>query len=216
MASLVAQGKKVGIVDLTRGELGTRGSADLRDEESEASAKILGLAVRENLGLADGFFQACPESIRAVIAEIRRFRPEIVLCNSVTDRHPDHGKGSSLVKEACFLSGLRKIETAWNGDEQEHWRPRAVYHFIQDYYLQPDVVVDISDFLEVKMDSIKAYSSQFFDPNSNEPNTPISGEEFFDLLKGRALQMGRPAGFLYGEGFNVERYPGVKSLFDLY
>lgn len=215
MAAFVAQGKKVGIVDLTRGELGTRGSADLRDLESANAAKILGLSIRENLAMADGFFQHTQENLNAVIVELRRFRPEIVLCNSITDRHPDHGKGSKLVSEACFLSGLKKIETSWNGESQEAWRPNAVYHYIQDFHIEPDVVMDVSKFFNVKMESIKAFQSQFFDPNSQEPNTPISGEEFFEHLKGRALQMGRPAGFLYGEGFTTERYIGVNSLFDL-
>jgi N-acetylglucosamine malate deacetylase 1 len=215
VAAFVAQGKKVGIVDLTRGELGTRGSADLRDQESAAAAKILGLSIRENLALPDGFFQHSKENIRAVIIELRRFQPDIVLCNSITDRHPDHGKGSRLVAEACFLSGLKKVETTWNGQSQDAWRPKAVYHYIQDFHIEPDVVMDISDHFDAKMASIKAYGSQFFDPESKEANTPISGEEFFDQVKGRALQMGRPAGFLYGEGFTSERYIGVTSLFDL-
>ncbi|WP_306639898.1 bacillithiol biosynthesis deacetylase BshB1 [Sanyastnella coralliicola] len=212
IASMVASGKKVGIVDLTRGELGSRGSADLRDQEAAASAKILGLSARENLHMADGFFQHTEENIRAIIRMIRKYKPDIVLANSVTDRHPDHGKGAKLQAEACFLSGLRRIETELDGQAQEAWRPRAVYHYIQDYFIDPDVVVDISDFYGKKMDSIKAFSSQFYDPNSEEPETPISGKEFFDFIESRAMQFGRPIGAKYGEGFTSARFVGVRDL----
>ncbi|MCH2198944.1 MAG: bacillithiol biosynthesis deacetylase BshB1 [Flavobacteriales bacterium] len=212
IASMVASGKKVGIVDLTRGELGSRGSADLRDQEAAASAKILGLSARENLRMADGFFRHTEENIRAIIRMIRKYQPDIVLANSVNDRHPDHGKGAKLQAEACFLSGLRRIETELDGKAQQFWRPRAVYHYIQDYFIDPDVVVDISDFYGKKMDSIKAFSSQFYDPNSEEPETPISGKEFFDFIESRAMQFGRPIGVKYGEGFTSARFVGVKDL----
>lgn len=215
IAKLVSQGKKVGIVDFTQGELGSRGSAELRMVESAKSVDILGLSARENLEMADGFFEHTEENLRAVIRMVRKYQPEIVLANSVSDRHPDHGKGSKLASEACFLSGLRKIESELDGQPQTHWRPKAVYHYIQDYFLEPDFVVDVTPFFHKKMDAIKAFSSQFFDPNSNEPSTPISGEDFFSFLESRAMQFGRPIGAKYGEGFTVERYIGVEDLFSL-
>jgi bacillithiol biosynthesis deacetylase BshB1 len=215
IAKLVSQGRKVGIVDLTRGELGTRGNGILRLEEAEASAKILGLSARENLGLRDGFFIENETSQRLIIQQLRKYRPEIVLANSVTDRHIDHGRGARLVADACFLSGLRKIKTEEGGNEQEAWRPRAVYHYIQDYYIKPDFVVDVSEYFEQKMKAIEAYSSQFYDPESEEPSTPISGEDFFDFLKSRAMEFGRPAGVKYAEGFTTNRFPAVDDLFDL-
>lgn len=208
VAGLTAQGKKVGIIDLTRGELGSRGSADLRDKEAAVSSKVLGLAARENLGLADGFFENNEANQRAIIQMVRKYQPEIVLANSIRDRHPDHGKAAKLVSDAVFLSGLRKVET----EGQQAWRPKALYHYIQDYYIEPDFVVDVSKHFDLKMESIRAYASQFYDPNSQEPATPISGEEFFDFLKSRAMQFGRPIGALYGEGFTSSRYIGVKDL----
>lgn len=215
IAKTVAQGKKVGIVDLTRGELGSRGSAELRLVEADKSSQILGLVARENLKMKDGFFDRNEESLLSIIQMIRKYQPEIVLCNSISDRHPDHGRAGALVAEAAFLSGLRKIEITGNGAAQKLWRPRAVYHYIQDFYLKPDFVIDVTDYFDIKMDAIKAFSSQFFDPKSDEPTTPISGEDFFDFLKARAMQFGRPAGMKYAEGFNVGRYPGVNGLFDL-
>lgn len=212
VAGMVRRGYKVGIIDLTRGELGSRGSADLRDLEAADAGAILGISVRENLALADGFFTHCEANLRRIAACVRTYRPTIVLANSITDRHPDHGKGGKLVADACFLAGLGKVETLNNGHLQEPWRPKAVYHYIQDYLLEPDVVVDVTSDFEKKMESIRAYASQFYDPQSNEPLTPISGPEFFDFLKARAMQFGRPAGFLYGEGFNVTRYIGVDDL----
>ncbi|MFY8136581.1 MAG: bacillithiol biosynthesis deacetylase BshB1 [Flavobacteriales bacterium] len=206
----IQQGKKVGIVDLTRGELGSRGSGDLRMIEAEAASKILGISVRVNLGLADGFFENNEASLRKIIEQIRIYKPEIVLTNAPSDRHPDHGRASQLVREACFYSGLRKIETG-----QEAWRPKSVYMFNQDYYNKPDFVVDVTEFWETKMEALKAYGSQFFDPNSKEPKTPISGEEFFDFLRARSMDFGRPAGYLLAEGFMVDRTIGVEDLFHL-
>lgn len=215
IAKLVSQGKKVGIVDFTQGELGSRGSADLRMVEAAKSGEILGLSARENLQMADGFFEHTEENLRAVIRMVRKYQPEIVLANSISDRHPDHGKGSKLASEACFLAGLRKIESELDGQPQTHWRPKSVYHYIQDYFIEPDFVVDVTPFFQKKMDAIKAFSSQFFDPNSTEPTTPISGEDFFSFLESRAMQFGRPIGAKFGEGFTVERYIGVEDLFSL-
>ncbi len=215
IAKMIDKGFKVGIIDLTKGELGTRGSAELRNLEAQNASSILGISARENLDLGDGFFEMNEENKRKIITTLRKYKPDIVLANSITDRHPDHGRGSKLVSEACFLSGLIKIETHVDGQIQESWRPRVVYHYIQDYYIKPDFVIDISDYMDKKIDSIKAYSSQFFDPESDEPNTPISGEDFFNFIKARAREMGRPSGFKYGEGFTAERPIGVKGFEDL-
>ena len=215
IAKLVQSGKSVGLIDLTMGELGTRGSGPLRLIEASAAAEVLGVKYRENLQLGDGFFEENQESLLKVIEMIRKYRPDVVLANSIKDRHPDHARGASLVSRACFLSGLRKIETSNEGENQAAWRPKSVYHYIQDYYIDPDFVIDVSDFFEIKMASIKAYKSQFFDPNSPEPETPISGSEFFDVLKSRAMDFGRPAGAVLGEGFTVERPPLVEDFFDL-
>lgn len=201
------QGKKTGILDLTQGELGSRGNADTRKSEAEASSKILGLDVRVNIGLEDGFFQNVKESQLLIIEQIRKYQPDIVLVNAPYDRHPDHGKGGDLAKDACFLSGLRKIETG-----QEAWRPKAIYHYLQDYYITPDIVIDISEEVDQKIESIKAFKTQFFDPNSSEPETPISGKDFFDFLKGRWMSYGRLVGARYGEGFKVTRPVGVENL----
>ncbi|MEZ4799502.1 MAG: bacillithiol biosynthesis deacetylase BshB1 [Flavobacteriales bacterium] len=206
----IAQGKKVGIVDMTMGELGSRGSGELRLVEAANASKILGVVARENLRLADGFFKDDKESMLKMIDAIRKYKPEIVLTNAPSDRHPDHGRASKFVRDACFYSGLRRIET-----EHEYWRPKAVYMFNQDYYNKPDFVVDVTEFWDKKMEALMAFSSQFFDPSSKEPKTPISGEEFFDFLRSRAMEFGRPAGYLLAEGFIVERAIGVKDLFDL-
>ena len=215
LAKEASRGKKTGILDLTRGELGTRGSAEIRDQEAAAAAKILGLSVRENIALADGFFTNDKESQLRIIEIIRKYRPEIVLCNAIDDRHIDHGKGSKLASDACFLSGLKKIETILDGKTQEAWRPKHVYHYIQWKNLQPDVVVDISGFMDVKMQSVLAYASQFYDPNNPDNNTPISSKNFQDSVKYRAQDLGRLIGTDYAEGFTVERYPAVDSIFDL-
>lgn len=217
IAKEVSKGKKVGIVDLTRGELGTRGSAEIRDREAAKAAEILGVAVRENMEFADGFFVNDKEHQLELIKIIRKYRPEIVLCNAVEDRHIDHAKGSKLVSDACFLSGLMKIETKMDGDDQwqEAWRPKLVYHFIQWKNLEPDFVVDVSGFIETKTKAIMAYSSQFYDPDSEEPETPISSKNFTDSVNYRARDLGRIIGVEYAEGFTVERFIGVDSLGDL-
>jgi len=215
IAKEISLGKKVGIVDLTRGELGTRGSVAIRNAESKKATQILGVAVRENLDMRDGFFINDEAHQLKIIETIRKYQPEIVLCNAIQDRHIDHGKGSKLVSDACFLSGLRKIETTLNGESQQAWRPKVVYHYIQWENLQPDFVVDISGFIDVKMESIFAYSSQFYDPNSKEPESPISSKNFLDSVKYRAQDLGRIIGVAHGEGFTVERYLAVNSLSDL-
>ncbi len=215
IAKMVRQGKKVGIVDLTEGELGSRGSVDLRYEEAANSAKILGVSVRENLRLRDGFFQNDEESKLKVIEQIRRFQPEIVIANSITDRHPDHGRASKLISESFFLSGLRKIKTHWDCSEQVAYRPNVLYHYIQDHYIKPDFIVDVTEYFDTKMEAVLAFKSQFYDPNSTEPETPISGKGFLDFLKARAEEYGRPINAKYGEGFTVERTIGIDNLFDL-
>ena len=217
IAKEVAGGKKVGIIDLTRGELGTRGSAEIREVEALKAAKILGVSVRDNLEFADGFFLNDKAHQMAVIRIIRKYRPEIVLCNAVEDRHIDHAKGSKLVSDACFLSGLAKIDTKFEGDDQwqDVWRPKTVYHYIQWKNLKPDFVVDVSDFIEKKLEAIRAFSSQFFDPSSKEPQTPISSKNFTDSVEYRARDLGRLIGVDYAEGFTVERLVGVNGLNDL-
>lgn len=215
LAKEVAYGRKVGILDLTRGELGTRGSAEIRDNESKKAAEILGAQFRKNLGLPDGFFVNDSKSQLEVIKIIRQHQPEIVLCNAIDDRHIDHGKGSKLVSDACFLSGLRRIETHFDGEPQEAWRPKHVYHYIQWKNIKPDFVVDVTGFIDKKLEMIFAFESQFYDPQSDEPQTPISSENFKDSLTYRARDLGRLIGVEYGEGFTTERYPAVNSIFDL-
>ncbi len=217
MAKEVSKGKKVGVVDLTRGELGTRGTAEIRDQEAANAAKILGLSVRENMEFADGFFTNDREHQLELIKVIRKYRPEIVLCNAVDDRHIDHAKGSKLVSDACFLSGLVKIDTKMDGDDewQMPWRPKVVYHYIQWKNLEPDFVVDVSGFIDKKTEAIMAYSSQFYDPKSKEPETPISSKNFTDSVIYRARDLGRIVGVEYAEGFTVERYVAVDNLGDL-
>jgi bacillithiol biosynthesis deacetylase BshB1 len=207
-------GKKIGVVDLTRGELGTRGTADLRAKEAARSAEILGLDARENLGMADGFFRNDEEHQRLLIRAIRKYRPEIVLGNSLEDRHPDHGRAGHLISDACFLSGLRKIETTdAAGRPQEHWRPKYVFHYIQDRYYAPSFVYDISPVFETKVASIKAYSSQFFsaDYGKNEPQTYISTPEFLNAIIGRHQMFGKMIGVPYAEGFITEKMIGVRN-----
>ncbi|WP_323789525.1 bacillithiol biosynthesis deacetylase BshB1 [Psychroserpens sp.] len=215
IAKEVANGKKVGIIDLTRGELGTRGTAETRDQEANAAAKILGVEVRENLAFADGFFINDKAHQLEVIKMIRKYQPEIVLCNAIDDRHIDHGKGSKLVSDACFLSGLLKIETALNGHQQKEWRPKQVYHYIQWKNIKPEITVDVTGFIETKMMSVLAYKTQFYDPNSKEPQTPISSKNFTDSINYRAKDLGRLIGVEFAEGYTVERYVAVDSLFDL-
>jgi len=211
----ISQGKKVGIVDLTKGELGSRGSAELRTKEAAIASELMNLDARVNIDLGDGFFNNSEKELLKVIEQIRHFQPDVVLCNAVSDRHPDHGRGSELVSRACFLAGLIKIETSCNGEKQVPWRPSAVYHYIQDNWIEPDFVVDISGVFDRKMEAINAYGSQFFNPKSGEPETPISSPEFIEHIKGRAIAFGRLIGARYGEGFTVERAVGVKDITSL-
>ncbi|MDA8596378.1 bacillithiol biosynthesis deacetylase BshB1 [Flavobacteriaceae bacterium] len=215
LAKEVSLGKMVGVIDLTRGELGTRGSAEIRDQEASRAADILGLKVRVNMGFRDAFFKNDEEHQLKLIEQIRKFRPEIVFCNAIDDRHIDHSKGSKLVSDACFLSGLRKIETYSDDLLQDAWRPKQVYHYIQWKNLDPDFVVDVSGFLDKKMEAVKAYSSQFYDPKSNEPISPISSKNFLDSVSYRARDLGRIIGVEAAEGFNSERYVAVRKIDDL-
>jgi len=218
IAKEIANGKSVGIIDLTRGELGTRGSAETRDTEAEDAKNILGAKFRINMGFADGFFINAREHQMELIKMIRKYRPEIVLCNAVDDRHIDHPKGSNLVSDACFLSGLLKVDTKWDADDenwQEPWRPKHVYHYIQWKNIEPDFVVDVSGFIEKKLEAVFAYKTQFHKQGSDEPVTPISTTNFRDSINYRAQDMGRLIGTEHGEGFTVERYVAVKSLSDL-
>lgn len=210
-----AAGKTIAIVDLTEGELGSRGTVETRYQEAAKAGEILGLSGRHNLRLADGFFEHTKENLLLLVEQIRRFKPEIVLANAVSDRHPDHGKGSKFISDACFLAGLVKIETSWEGKEQEAWRPKAVYHYIQDRYIEPDFVVDVTPYVEGKFEAIFAYETQFYKEGAQGPKTPISGKEFVDFLKARMRGFGRPIGVEFAEGYTVERTSGVNSLFDL-
>lgn len=215
IAAQIAQGNKVGIVDFTQGEMGTRGTPELRLQEAEDAAKILGLTARENLGFQDVFFRDDEEHQLKLIQVIRKYQPEIVLANAINDRHPDHGKGSSLASKASFMSGLAKIETFQDGVMQSPWRPKFVYHYIQNNYIEPDFIVDISDFWEIKIKSIAAFGSQFYNPKSKEPASFISSPEFLPFIESRARELGHRINTKYGEGFTVERFIGVSNLFDL-
>ena len=208
----LALGKKVGIVDFTRGELGTRGTPEIRLAESAAATEILGIQVRENLGLADGFFTNDPASQLKLIEVVRAYQPDIVLANALEDRHPDHGKGAQLAIDACFLSGLRKIETSRNGKKQTEWRPKQVFHYIQDRYLEPDFVIDITEHWVTKEAAIRAFRSQFFDPNSSEPASYISSPEFLHFIEARAREMGHKIGVTYGEGFQTQKTIAIQDL----
>lgn len=212
----IKAGKKAGIVDLTRGELGSRGNVAIRNAEAAEAAKLMRLSIRENLNMEDCFFISNKESKLEVVKMIRKYQPEVIIANAVADRHPDHARAAALVSEAAFLSGLIKVETVHDGKKQSEWKVKAVYHYIQDRYLKPDFAVDISDVMEKKMEAIMAHKSQFYDPNSKEPLTPISTKEFLEFLNGRAMDFGRNIGVKYAEGFTVERVPGVKSLFDFF
>jgi bacillithiol biosynthesis deacetylase bshB1 len=215
IAKEISMGRSVGIIDLTQGELGTRGSAEIRYREAAKAQELLRVKVRENLKFRDGFFVNDEAHQMEIIKRIRKYRPEIVLCNAIDDRHIDHGKGSKLVSDACFLSGLRRIETELEGVAQTAWRPKVVYHYIQWKNIVPDFVVDITGFMEAKVAAVLAYSSQFFDSNSNEPTTPISDRNFLDSVTYRARDLGRLIGTDFAEGFTCERVPAVDSLFDL-
>ncbi|MBB5439096.1 bacillithiol biosynthesis deacetylase BshB1 [Pedobacter sp. AK017] len=211
----IAMGKKAGIIDFTRGELGTRGTAETRDEEAADSAKIMGLHVRENLRFRDGFFKNDEAHQLEVIRMIRKYQPEIVLTNALHDRHPDHGRAGDLAEEACFLSGLAKINTALDGAAQGAWRPRLVLQYIQDRYIKPDVIVDITPYFETKLAAIKAFKTQFFNPDLDAPDTYISSPEFFESVIGRAREFGKTVGGTYGEGFTSRKLLGVDNLFNL-
>jgi bacillithiol biosynthesis deacetylase BshB1 len=211
----ISLGKKVGILDLTHGELGTRGTPEIRTKEAMEAAKIIGAGFRTQLNLRDGFFENNTESRQLIIEQIRKYQPEIVLCNAINDRHPDHGRAAQLTTDACYYSGLAKIETSLEGKIQTAWRPKAVYHYIQDYFIKPDFVVDVSGFIDKKHKAIMAFSSQFFNPHSKEPETPISGEDFLEAINAKMIIWGRSINAKYAEGFTVNRYPGVENLFDL-
>ncbi len=212
----IAEGKKVGIIDFTRGELGTRGTAETRDEEATDSAKILGLHVRENLRFKDGFFKNDEHHQLEVIKMIRKYQPEIVLSNALEDRHPDHGRAGDLANDACFYSGLSKVETEMDGVSQQPWRPALVLQYIQDRYLKPDVIIDITPFMDIKIKCIQAFKTQFYNPDQEDgPGTYISSPEFFDSVIGRAREMGKSIGATYAEGFTSRKLLGVNSLFDL-
>lgn len=211
----IAAGKKCGIIDLTQGEMGTRGNTKLRLKEASAASKILGVVVRDNLKMEDALFLGDNIHRLHIIKKIRQYRPEIVLCNAVHDRHPDHGRAARLASEACFYSGLVRLETTWGAKKQLPWRPKALYHYIQDKHLKPDFVVDVTSFVEQKMQAIQAYSSQFYTPRSKEPETPISVDYFMDYIKANMMVFGRDIGCKYAEGFTVDRSIGVNNLFDL-
>lgn len=215
IAAHIAKGFKVGIVDLTHGEMGTRGTPEIRLQEAADAAKILGLSARENLGFKDIYFKDDEAHQLELIKVIRKYQPEIVLANAITDRHPDHGKGASLASNACFMSGLRKIETELDGVAQQAWRPKFVYHYIQNNYIQPDFIVDISAHWDTKVASIMAFKSQFYDPASQEPASFISSPEFLPFIESRSRELGHRIMVKYGEGFTVERFVGVDNLFDL-
>jgi len=215
LAKEISLGRKVGIIDLTEGELGTRGSIEIRYKEAAKASEILGISFRENLKMRDGFFKNDEEHQMEVIKMIRKYRPKIVLCNAIEDRHIDHGKGAELVSDACFLSGLKRIETVLEGEKQEAWRPQVVYHYIQWKDLKPDFVVDITGFMDKKVEAIMAYNSQFYNPNSDEMVTPIATKNFLDSIKYRSQDLGRLIGTDFAEGFTVERYVAVNSLEDL-
>lgn len=211
-------GRTFGILDLTRGELGTRGSAETRAIEAADAARILGAQFREILDLEDGFFTHDRENLLKIIAALRAYRPEIVLCNAPDDRHPDHGRAAKLTADACFYAGLEKIGTLdKQGVAQQKWRPKAVYHYIQDKQLTPDFVVDITPYFDQKMEAIFAFRSQFFDPDAPDagPQTPISGRDFVDFMQAKARVFGRPIQAEFAEGFIFSRTPGIRDLFDL-
>lgn len=211
----VNMGCSVGMLDLTRGELGTRGNADLRGKEAELAKNYISASFRDNLGLKDGFIEVDEQSVKLLVQKIRLYRPKIILCNAVRDRHPDHGVAASLVLKSVFSAGLPKIETLHNGKSQKPFRPNAVYHYIQDRWIDPDFVVDVTEEFEDKMNAVMCFKSQFYDPNSNEPNTPISSKEFLSSLESKALLCGRIIGVKYGEGFTNSRAIGVQNLLDL-
>lgn len=211
IAKLISEGKKVAILDLTEGELGTRGTNETRAIEAKNAAEILGISARENLKMKDGFLINSEEYQLRIIKAIRTYQPEIVFCNAVDDRHPDHAKAAKLASDACFLSGLIKIETEESGKKQEKWRPKQVFHYIQWKNIEPDFVIDISGFLDKKIESCLAYKTQFYDPTSTEPTTPISSKSFLDSITYRAQDLGRLAGVEHAEGFTTEKTLALKN-----
>ena len=215
IAKHVAEGKSVGIVDLTRGELGTRGTPEIRAEEAEEGRKIMGAAFRENLGMADGFFANNQEHQLEIIKAIRSHQPEIVLTNAISDRHPDHGRAAQLIRDACFYSGLAKISTVQDEEEQPAWRPKKVYHFIQSNYIQPNFVVDVSEHWDTKMKAIRAFKSQFDGGGGDDPQTFLTTPLFMNFIEARGKELGHAIGAAYGEGFTVNQQMGVNNLWDL-
>jgi N-acetylglucosamine malate deacetylase 1 len=211
----IALGHTAGILDLTLGELGTRGTPELRTKEAHDSAGILGVSFRTQLNFKDGFFVNDELHQHKIIEQIRKHQPDIVLCNAVSDRHPDHGRAAKLTADACFLSGLSKIKTVLDGVGQDAWRPKAVYHYIQDNYIEPDFVIDVTPFIETKHRAIMAFASQFYDPKSKEPQTPISSKEFLEYVNSKMSMWGRSIGVPFAEGFTVNRILGVNSFYDL-
>lgn len=214
LLAAISQGKKVGILDLTKGELGTRGTPEGRLQEAQSAAQILGVECRENVGMADGFFKNDEEHQKLLISYIRKFRPDLVLANAIDDRHPDHGRAAQLINDACFYAGLRKVITvSEDGMEQEAWRPKNVFHYIQDRYIKPAFIVDISAFMDKKIEAIRAFKSQFFVPtyNSNEPQSYISTPEFLEFIEARAKELGHAIGVKYGEGFTSYKALGVSG-----
>ena len=209
----IAAGKQVGIVDLTRGELGTRGSAETRDQEAIASARILGLQFRENLGMKDGFFRNDEEHQIKIIEIIRKYQPEIILSNALHDRHPDHGRAGDLIFDASFLSGLIKVNTYYNDADQQAWRPRMLLQYIQDRYIEPDILIDVTDFWDKKMEAVQAFSTQFFNSDIDGEKTYISSPEFLIVIEARARELGKYIGATYAEGFTSRKYLGVDNLF---
>ena len=211
LAKLILEGKKAAIVDLTQGELGTRGTNITRAQEAASASEILGISARENLKMKDGFILNSEEYQLQIVKMIRKYQPEIVLANAVDDRHPDHAKAAKLVSDACFLSGLVKIETELDGENQKQWRPKQVFHYIQWKHITPDFVIDISDFMEKKIEACLAYKTQFYDPNSNEPMTPIATKDFLESLTYRAQDLGRLSGVEFAEGFTTEKLLAFKN-----
>lgn len=211
LAKLISEGKTVAIVDLTEGELGTRGTNVTRAEEAGNASKILGISDRTNLKMKDGFLLNSEEYQMQIVKMIRKYQPEIVLANAVDDRHPDHAKAAKLVSDACFLSGLVKIETSLENENQKAWRPKHIFHYIQWKHITPDFVVDISDFMPKKMEACLAFKTQFYDPNSDEPMTPIASKDFLESLTYRAQDLGRLSGVAFAEGFTTEKLIAFKN-----
>lgn len=212
------KGQNIGIIDLTEGELGSRGTVETRYAEAAAASNVMQLKVRHNLQMPDGYFQNTPDNQLKLIQYIRKYRPEFVIGNAPEDRHPDHGKGYTLVRDACFLSGLTKIETFdEEGKLQQPWRPKKVLHYIQDRHIEPDVIIDISDTINQKMEAIKCYGTQFFAPSdTNSPMTYIAQPAFLDSIVAKAVVLGHRIGATHAEGFVIDGYYGLSDLDDMY